>query len=192
MKRRLVATLLATSLATAACGGGADHGDADVAFAQDMIPHHAQAIAMANLTIGREGVDPEVADLAEQIRLEQQPEIDTLAGWLKDWEEKVPQTGFGSGEGHTHSEEGMGLEGMEGMEGDGMMSADDLRALQDARGAEFSQRWLEMMIEHHEGAVAMAEKQVENGDFPAAVDLAEDMVRSQTAEIETMRFLAQQ
>ncbi len=190
MTRRLAALLLATCLATAACGGGADHGDADVAFAQDMIPHHAQAIAMANLTIGREGLDPEIADLAEQIRTEQQPEIDTLSGWLEDWEEKVPKTGFGSGEGHTHSEEGMDLQGMEGMEGEGMMSADDFEALEDAQGAAFSQRWLEMMIEHHEGAVAMARTQVEDGDFPAAIDLAEDMVRSQTDEIETMRTLA--
>ena len=80
---------------------------------------------------------------------------------------------------------------MEGMDTDmpGMMSADDMTAVSDASDAEFQTMWLEMMIEHHEGAVEMAKDQTEDGQYKPAIDLAEDIASSQTAEIETMKGL---
>ena len=68
-----------------------DHNDADVAFATDMIQHHAQALSMVDLTEGRT-LDPEVKQLAEDIRATQAPEIEKMADWLQDWDEKVPAT----------------------------------------------------------------------------------------------------
>ena len=103
----LLALAVVTALLVAACGGP-DHNDADVSFATDMVRHHAQAVAMADLTIGRTGLDADVADLAEQIRKDQTPEINTMSDWLEEWGEQVPRTGYGSRDGHTHSQKGMG------------------------------------------------------------------------------------
>ncbi|WP_447645717.1 DUF305 domain-containing protein [Nocardioides zeae] len=104
--RRTVSALalgLSISLGVAACGsddGGADgssttsateHNDADVTFASDMLQHHAQALVMVDMTDGRT-LDPEVQELAEQIRAAQVPEIETFTQWLTDWDEEVPET----------------------------------------------------------------------------------------------------
>jgi uncharacterized protein (DUF305 family) len=80
---------------------------------------------------------------------------------------------------------------MAGMDTDmpGMMSAEETAALADAPDEEFQEMWLEMMVEHHEGAVEMAEAQTRDGRFEAAVELADDIISSQTAEIETMEEL---
>ena len=158
-----VAALLTTVLLLGACST-ADHNDADVAFATDMIEHHAQAIQMANFTIGREGLDPEIAALAEEIRVDQTEEIDTLSAWLEQWGEPVPETGFATGDGHTHSEESGSDE-----HGDmpGMASGAAMDALAEAADPAFEEQWLAMMIEHHEGAVAMAEEVDDAGKSPA-------------------------
>jgi len=191
LTRALGATTLALTLALtiAACGNEdegsnaateastTDHNDADAAFASDMLQHHAQALSMVDLTSERP-LDPEVTELAEQIRDAQAPEIETFTGWLTDWDEEVPET---MGEMDEMDE-------MEGMDSDmpGMMSAEDMTALADAPDDEFQTRWLEMMVEHHTGAVEMAETETETGQYKPAIDLAEDIIASQTAEIETM------
>ncbi len=76
--------------------------------------------------------------------------------------------------------------------GDGMMSDDDMRALEDADGTEASRLFLEQMIVHHEGAIEMAQAEVSAGSDPRAVELARAIIDSQTAEIQTMRDLAGQ
>lgn len=160
----------------AACGASEEPNDADVDFATTMIEHHAEAIRMANVTIGREGLDPRIAELAEEVRLEQTEEIDTMSAWLREWDEPVPETGFATGDGHTHSEE----------EGHG-----DLESLASAPTPRFESRWLEMMIEHHESAVEMAERVAAAGRSPEVADLAETIGRQQRAEITRMsRWLA--
>lgn len=199
---RALATItlsLTFSLTTAACsndgGAGAttqvsltEHNDADVTFASDMLQHHAQALSMVDLTLGRT-LDPEVQRLAEQIREAQAPEIETFSDWLTDWDEEVPETvrdhanaGHGTeDEHHSMASTGSGMPGM--------MSADDMDALRDAPGSTFQTRWLEMMIEHHEGAVEMARTETEQGRYSPAIDLADDIVASQSEEIETMNRL---
>ena len=136
---RTAAALGALVLATS-CSGGDGHNDADVEFATEMIGHHAEAIQMANYTIGRESLDPKVAALAEQIRVTRTEEIDTLSGWLRDWDEVVPETGFATGDGHTHEEQDHGP---------------DQERLADASDADFERLWLEQMSEHHEDAVSL-------------------------------------
>lgn len=198
---RLVGTLaLGLGLTLTACGNDepaddtstqvseTDHNDADVAFATDMIQHHAQALSMVDLTVNRT-LDPEVQQLADAVREAQGPEIETMSDWLQDWDEEIPET-MRDHANAGHDMEGMG-DSMEGMDSDmpGMMSGDDFDELENAPDAEFQTMWLEMMIEHHEGAVEMAEDQQENGQYKPAVDLAGDVVATQTAEIEEMEAL---
>ena len=203
--RTRVLSALALSLALggglAACGDDIDgaetaqvstteHNAADVAFASDMIQHHAQALSMVDLTLDRD-LDPEVQGLAEDIRAAQGPEIETMADWLTTWGEDVPETMRDHvNSGHDTGDISESMEGMDvGDEMPGMMTADDMSALENASAAEFQDMWLQMMIEHHEGAVEMAGTEQGDGQFKDAVDLAGQIVDSQTQEIDTMKSL---
>jgi uncharacterized protein (DUF305 family) len=178
---------LAGCTSSGAASDGKGHNDADVDFAGDMIQHHAQALEMVDLTLGRE-LDPEVADLSEQIRAAQAPEIEKMADWLEEWDEPVPPTSRDHANAHAE-EHGESME----MDSDmpGMMSADEMAALEDASDKEFQDMWLEMMVDHHEGAVEMAENEVEDGENAKAVSLAEDIIGAQEKEIATMKDLLQ-
>ncbi|WP_125776602.1 DUF305 domain-containing protein [Antribacter gilvus] len=174
--KRTLATLaaLTTVLGLTACGASGETGefnDADVMFAQMMIPHHEQAVEMSDLVADKPGLDPEIAALAGQIKAAQAPEIDQLNTWLEEW-------GADAGD---MADMGHGM--------DGMMSEDDLKALADADGATAGDLFLEQMIAHHEGAVAMAETEVADGADAEAIAMAESIIESQTAEIETMENL---
>ena len=158
---------------------------ADVDFAQQMIPHHAQAVEMVDLTRNHT-LDPVVRRLTEQIRDAQVPEIQTMVAWLDDWDEKVPPTSTD----HAHADMG-GMKGM-GHGGDalpGMMSAEDMEKLGDAEDPAFQEMWLTMMIAHHEGAIEMAQEEIADGAFGPALDLARNIQRSQQQEVDTMRSL---
>ncbi|HEY0643355.1 MAG TPA: DUF305 domain-containing protein, partial [Nocardioides sp.] len=166
-----------------------EHNDADVAFASDMITHHAQALSMVDLTLDRE-VDPEVQALAEDIREAQGPEIETMADWLTEWGEDVPETmrDHVNG-GHDMDDMSDNMDDMGHDDMPGMMSADDIDELENSADVEFQDMWLEMMIEHHEGAVEMAETEQSDGQFKDAVDLAGQIIDAQKKEIETMTEL---
>ena len=143
--------------------------DADVTFAQGMIPHHQQAIEMAQMAESR-AEDSRVLDLASRIEAAQQPEIDTLTGWLEEW-----------------GAEDSGMEGMD--HGGGMMSEEDMSALMAASGAEFDRLFLEQMIEHHTGAVEMAVTESAEGQNTDAIAMAGTIRDTQNAEIAEMRQL---
>jgi uncharacterized protein (DUF305 family) len=86
------------------------------------------------------------------------------------------------------------MEGMDHGSGagmSGMMSEEDMQALEDAQGTEASRLYLEQMTAHHEGAVEMARDQVEQGQNPQAVALAQDVIEAQEAEITEMEGLLQ-
>ncbi|GAB2687053.1 DUF305 domain-containing protein [Thalassiella azotivora] len=159
--------------------GTADHAEADVAFAQGMIPHHAQAIEMSDVVLGKDGVDERVLALAEAIKVAQGPEIDRMTNWLEEWGAEVPDTSDLTG--MDHSAMGHG--------GGGMMSAEDMMALGDADGDDASRLFLQQMIMHHRGALVMAETELEQGRHPEAVELARTIIDSQQAEIEEMEAL---
>ncbi len=168
-----------------------EHNDADVAFASEMIQHHAQALSMVDLTLERP-LDPDVQALAEDVRAAQAPEIETMADWLTGWGEEVPETMRDHvNSGHDMGDMSDSMEDMEGMDhGDempGMMTAEEMDALENASDEEFQDMWLEMMIEHHEGAVEMAETEQAEGRFKDAVDLAGQVVETQTEEIDAMK-----
>lgn len=194
MRLHMTAALITAALMTlAACGGDtspatqtdpsvseATHNDADVRFGQQMIPHHRQALEMAELAETRAS-DPAVRDLAAQIKAAQDPEIETMSGWLESWGEEVPMDGMA------------GMEGMEGMEGtddvEGMMSEAQMSKLEDSTGRQLDRLFLTMMIAHHQGAIDMARTEQEEGEYPDAVSLAEQIEQAQTAEIATMEAL---
>jgi len=164
---------------------GEEFNSADVTFATEMIQHHAQALKMVDLTMGRD-LSPEVQQLAEAVRAAQTPEIEQMSDLLQDWDEPIPSTVRD----HANSEGDIGDMDMSEM-GDmpGMMSPDEMASLEKASDAEFEQMWLEMMITHHEGAAEMAADEQEDGLHQGAVKLAEQIETAQTAEIQAMERL---
>ncbi|MFJ8506948.1 DUF305 domain-containing protein [Streptomyces avermitilis] len=150
--------------------------DADVTFAQQMIPHHQQAVEMAELADGR-AFDPDVKDLAAAVEKAQGPEISTMRGWLKSW-------------GRPGSSTASGMPGMQhgsgGTDMAGMMSDEHMKALKAAQGTAFDKMFAQMMIDHHEGAITMAEDERKNGRNADAKKLAGTVITNQTAEIAKM------
>jgi uncharacterized protein (DUF305 family) len=195
MKKPLFVIAAAVVLGAAACGGNGDagghsmgepstsapaaasqHNDQDVLFAQLMIPHHQQAIEMSEQAATR-AAGPEVKELARQIEQAQGPEIKTMTGWLTEWGAELPGEGGGHGSmGH-------------GSELPGMMSEQDMAKLNGATGAEFDRMFLSMMIEHHEGAIAMAKDERAKGSHAPAKAMAGQIITAQNAEITKMRQL---
>lgn len=158
-----------SSTSSAAPAAGA-HNAADVAFASGMIPHHAQAVTMADMAL-KQANSQQVKDLATQIKDAQDPEIRTMSGWLQGWGEPVPDTA-----GMQHG-------------GEGMMSMEEMSQLENATGAGFDRMWMQMMIKHHEGAIAMAQTELKTGSNADAKQLAQTIVDGQAKEIETMKSL---
>ncbi|TFD54433.1 DUF305 domain-containing protein [Cryobacterium frigoriphilum] len=148
-------------------------GTADVTFAQMMIPHHEQAVEMSDDLLAKDGIEQDVVDLAADIKAAQEPEIAQLQAWLTEWDAEEDA-----------------MSGMDHSAGsDGMMSAEDMTMLQDASGTEASILFLQQMTLHHEGAVAMAQLEINDGDNPDAIALATAIVETQTAEIAVMAEL---
>lgn len=187
---RLAGGLIAGAVVLTGCSGGSsmdmgntdsgssasestDFNETDVAFSQGMIVHHQGALEMATLAEGR-AEDPRVLDLAGRIEAAQDPEIETMTGWLEDWGQP------------TSAEDSGGMD-MGGMDMGGMEV--DISGLEAASGAEFDRMWLEMMTEHHKGAVDMSETEIADGQNADAIALAEQIVESQSAEIEEMETL---
>ncbi|MFJ5708638.1 DUF305 domain-containing protein [Streptomyces sp. NPDC093105] len=151
-----------------------EHNQADVTFAQGMIPHHRQAILMSEMAQTHASSD-EVKALAEEIKKAQAPEIATMTDWLKAWGEKVP-TGM---DGMDHDDSGM----------PGMMEDQRMDQLRGTSGTGFATMFLTMMIEHHEGAIEMAQTEKTEGAYGPAKTLADDIITAQTAEIAQMKAM---
>jgi uncharacterized protein (DUF305 family) len=159
--------------------GTAQFNDADVAFAQGMLPHHQQAVEMAQLA-GDRAADPRVKDLAARMEAAQAPEIETLTGWLEDWGAEATSSSGSGGMDHGSMDHGdMG----------GMMSSEDMESLTNVTGAEFDRMFLEMMTAHHSGAVQMAETEIADGENPDALAMAKEIRDTQNAEISEMQQL---
>ena len=157
---------------SASSQAAADFNQADVTYAQGMTMHHQQAVEMSDIVLGKSGVDPEVTQLAKDIKKAQGPEITTMEGWLEDWGQ----------DSMDHGDHGS-------MDGDGMVSAEDITALKQADGPAASRLFLTQMIEHHEGAVAMARQHRKDGKNPEALELSSTVITDQKAEIKEMRTM---
>ncbi|WP_394545840.1 DUF305 domain-containing protein [Micrococcus luteus] len=175
------ATPSATESATSSATGSAEevsaeHNDADVMFAQMMIPHHQQAVEMSEMLLAKDDVPAEVAAFAQKVIDAQGPEIERMNAMLTAWGQDPVDTD--------------GMDGMEGMDHggmSGMMSEEDMTALDQAQGTEAARLYLEQMTAHHKGAVDMAKDEAKDGQNPQAVQLAEQVIADQEAEITEMQ-----
>ena len=160
----------------------AEHNDADVMFAQMMLPHHEQAVEMSEMLLAKDDVPAEVAEFAQRVIDAQGPEIERMNDMLTAWEAE-PLADAEDMDGMDHGS-GAGISGM--------MSEEDMSALEDAQGTGAAQLYLEQMTVHHEGAVEMAQEQIEQGQNPQAVELARQVVADQEAEIAEMEQMLQE
>jgi uncharacterized protein (DUF305 family) len=148
---------------TTSTSGAQPHNQADVTFAQQMIPHHQQAIQMSDMVLAKQGIDPRVIDLANQIKAAQGPEIQQMQGWLTQWGQPVPPSGSMMPS-TSMMPSGSMMPG--GTMMPGMMSDQEMTALQNAEGVDASKLFLTMMIHHHQGAITMAQTELKSGQHP--------------------------
>ena len=139
----------------------------DAMFLQMMIPHHEQAVVMSDLALST-SKDPEVLKLAKQIKDAQAPEIIKMQGWLSD-------AGLSQDPGHSMGD-GMG----------GMLSDSEISTLKGSTGKAFDKLFLAGMIAHHEGAINMV-MMIENSSNSDISNLGQEIVKSQSAEVELMK-----
>lgn len=165
----------------------APHTEADVAFMQDMIGHHAQAIVMTGMV--EERSDNEDLELfVERMDITQVGEIEQMQDWLADKGEEVPAWDpvFGAQGGHS--------DGMMMMDGDlmpGMATEDEMAALEAAEGEEFDRLFIDLMTRHHQGAITMVQELFTEGggEEMTVFQLAGHIESDQNIEIDRMRTM---
>lgn len=190
MKIRLAIGLSATLL-LAACGSSSSDSntnatavensasangfnDADVMFAQMMIPHHEQAIEMSDMALDpTTQASKEIIDLATQIKAAQDPEIKQMKDLLTAWGKPLTAD--------TAMDHGSNM--------DGVLSMDDMKKLGSLKGPDFDSYWAQSMIAHHEGAIEMAKVVLVEGSDSELLTLANAIVSAQTTEIETLKAI---
>jgi len=143
-----------------------DFNDADVMFLQMMYPHHAQAIDMSKLVTDRSD-NQQVITLAQNIEKAQGPEMTQMTDLLASFGKPAPSADSG----HMT----------------GMMSSEQMASLQALSGAAFDRTWLQMMINHHTGAIDMSNTELQDGINPDAKKMAQAIIANQQAEITQMR-----
>jgi uncharacterized protein (DUF305 family) len=156
---------------------GALFTKADVEFMQGMIAHHAQAIVMSRMAESH-GANPQVLKLSNKIDQSQVPEIRIMQGWLQRNHQYVPDTSS------WHN-----------VMMSGMLTPEQLKQLDAARGVEFDRAYLQMMIQHHAGALRMVDDLFNSALAGQEVDVnvfANDVVTAQTTEIGIMQKLLTQ
>ncbi len=192
-KNRITAALVTGTLLFTACGGeshdmsdmstgstntdvtGSESGfnDADVMFAQMMIPHHEQALELADMAL-----DPtlkaseQVKALASQIKAAQDPEIDVMTQWLTEWDQPL-----------------MDMSEDQSMTMEGMLTVDEIAALGQLTGEEFDQAWVSAMIAHHKGAIEMADTVTAEGESALVQELADAIIQAQKSEMDALELL---
>ena len=192
---------LLLAVAAAACGGAQARGlhatppglgrlpytDADVDFMAGMIPHHAQAVVMAGWAPSH-GARTDVAVLCERIVVAQRDEIAMMQTWLQDRGQFVPDA--------TSTRHRMKMNGVEhDMLMPGMLTDEEMAALDRARGPEFDRLFLVGMIKHHQGAIDMVD--VLFKAYGAAQDetvfrFASDVYADQSIEIDRMNKMLEE
>ncbi|NKR10623.1 MULTISPECIES: DUF305 domain-containing protein [unclassified Paenarthrobacter] len=194
----LLTVLVLTAAAFFAVGrltaGPAPVSDAgpDAGFARDMQAHHAQAVEMA-LLIRDKSANEEIRTIAYDIITTQQQQSGQMFAWLVDW--GLPQAGsvppmawMGTGEhGGNSSTMGQHPGSESGMEG--MATPEQLQKLRGAAGAEADRLFIELMIRHHQGGVAMARAAASLAETAKVRDFAAGIVEAQTAEITALQEL---
>lgn len=173
---RRIALAVAAMALLAACGQAEDNdtraaatlqpNQADVTFAQSMIPHHQQAIEMAEAIKART-TRPELVELAGDITTTQGAEITRMRGWLRAWGKPEAMAGM------DHDQTAM----------PGMMDQDEMNHLMGLEGARFDLAFIDMMARHHQGAIQMATTELKDGSLPEAKQLAQQIISAQQREV---------
>lgn len=166
----------------------APHTEADVAFMQDMVGHHAQAIVMTALVPDRsDNADLEL--FVERMDITQVSEIEQMQQWLEDRGEEVPAWDpvFGAQGGHS---DGMMMMD-EGELMPGMADEAEMAALEAATGEEFDRLFIELMTRHHQGAITMVQElfAAGGGEEMMVFQLAGHIESDQNIEIDRMRTM---
>jgi uncharacterized protein (DUF305 family) len=157
---------------------------ADVEFMQQMIPHHAQAVIMARWA-PTHGARADVKVLCERIAVAQTDEIRMMRRWLGERRQEVPDSMS------TRHVTRMGDMVHESLM-PGMLTDDEMRALDQARGSAFDRLFLTGMIRHHQGAIAMVRELLKHGDAghdETVFRFATDVEADQTAEVHKMLLM---
>jgi uncharacterized protein (DUF305 family) len=154
------------------------YSPADVQFMQDMIPHHHQALEMAALVADRTNRQ-ELIDVAGRINASQNDEIEFMQQWLRERGEQVPEP---TAHHAMHTSHEMA----------GMATPEQMAELAASQGNDFDRLFLQLMITHHEGAVAMVEELLEQPGAaydPVLFEFTTEVTNSQSTEIERMNVL---
>ncbi|WP_046469521.1 DUF305 domain-containing protein [Allosalinactinospora lopnorensis] len=177
-------------LESAAEDGG--HNEADVEYMAKMIEHHKQALEMSELAEDRAEHDG-VKGIADRISVAQSSEIEAMEGWLETnvygpaKENPNHQNYCGlDEEGTSHHDEDCPTD-VDHSDMPGMATEAELAELAEVTGAEFDELFVELMVDHHEGGVSMAEDILVDGDSSAIRTMASDVIAEQRAEIARMR-----
>ena len=170
-------------IAIAGCGSVKESNslfnDADVMFAQMMIPHHEQAIVLAEIAENpTSGASPEVTSLAAQIKSAQGPEVELMKSFLTQWDEPVVDPGSMD---HGSMDHGSKMKGM--------LSVEELAKLSTLSGKVFDKEWMLAMIAHHEGAIEMARTVEQSGKNLEVQALAKTIISGQQVEIDQMKSM---
>ena len=192
IRRALVAIATAVLLGAGGCGSKAAHpdaaptvvmptpygvthvSDADVAFVQQMIPHHQQAVAMATMAETRAN-DRELRQVAATMKGLQLPEIDTMSIWLTAWGHPTsPAASPGAN---------VPIAGNQGTVPGGPITEASLNQLAALKGADFDKQFVALMIVHHGATVALAKTEVKGGTSLDAVALAKLIIKTQSGEV---------
>lgn len=155
---------------------------ADVHFMQGMIHHHAQAVVMAGWA-QTHGARPDVKTLAQRIDVAQRDEMAFMQRWLRERHQDAPDP-------LEHLQMGMSMSPSELMPG--MLTDEQMKQLDAARGPEFDRLFLTDMIQHHQGAITMVDQLFASpgaGQELYVFRFASDVNADQTTEIERMRLM---
>jgi uncharacterized protein (DUF305 family) len=149
------------------------HNPTDVTFAQNMTPCHKQAIQMSEIILTKQGLDPRVVQVANQIKAAEGPDVEGMQSWLSQWQQPMTPSSAA------------GMPAMQGMTG--MASPEQMTALQNAVGADASKQFLTMMIQNHQHAIMLAQSEIDSGQYPPAVAMAHSIATAEQQEVNTMQ-----
>ena len=156
---------------TATANQPAEVNGVDLHFLAMMTPHHQQAVDMSEIILAAQGTSAATADLADRMKVGQEEEIDTMVDWAEQWDQHDLM--------EQHSQH----------IANGMITPEQLDQLKTLEGEEADTLFLQLMHSHHAGAVAMTQDQIDNGGYQPLVDLAQQMIDVQTAEMREMEQL---
>lgn len=162
---------MSTSQGTLATAVPTSVNEVDMHFIAMMTPHHEQAVQMSDIVLAAQDVSPQTKDIAQRIKDGQQTEIDQMLEWADQWGMSSMMSGHSM---HVAN---------------GILTADQLATLESLTGPEVERVFLEQMIYHHEGAMAMTQGEVDGGGFTELTELAQYMIEVQSAEVIEMNRL---